>query len=173
MSTNNQWTEGRYVGRARPQIAAKTTDTGLRLAVTLDILNEGYEGRILTWFGNIGVSEAADDFAIRSLRDMGWTATAFDDPSGLGSAEVDIVVKYREYKGEKKLDVTVWKPRGEAFAFDAPADSNSVAAATARLKGKLVASLGKSGAPKPAAAPAFTLPGAPPAPSAGGDDIPF
>src|SRR5262245_25418395 len=159
MSTEHTWAEGRYTGRAHPQISAKTTEKGIRLAVTLDILNEGFEERTLTCFLNLGVSDASDDFAIRSLRDMGWTATSFDDPSGLGSVEVDVVVKHRMHEGKQQLDVTVWKPRSGSFTFDTPADAASLGAMTARLKGKLVTTVPKK-------APPFRAPASAPAPAA-------
>jgi hypothetical protein len=135
-------------------------ETSTRVAVTVDILNDGYEGRAVTWFGTFGASEKADDFAIRSLRDMGWTGTSLDDFTGLGSVDVDVVVSYREYQGKQRMDVTVWKPRGEGFVFDTPPDPGAMAALGARLKGKLVASARRGVG---AAAPPFRPP------PAGGD----
>lgn len=175
----NKLPAGRYVGRAQASMSLTNTTSKagadlLRVAIPVGLLNEGYEDRTITWFGNFGASEKTDNFALKAMRAMGWSATALGDPTGLGSVDVDVVISYSTYNGKERMDVTVWAPGGGSgggFVFDNPAPVDAVAAFNARLAGKLAATAPAGGAPPPP----FVLPGAPTQDVAGGptDPIPF
>lgn len=175
MSTENtreQIPEARYVGRARPQLSVTNnkSNDGLRVAVTVDLLNEGYEDRRVVWFGTLGVSNEADDITIRQLRDMGWSATQLDDATGLGDVDVAVVVKYEEYQGKDQMKVSVWPMGGSTFTFEKSADAGLLKSVTAKLKGKLAASVPKR---RPAAGPGQAAPAwKAPAPAKGGPAAP-
>ncbi len=167
MSNENDLPAGRYQGRARPSMSFTTAASGnLRVAVTIDLVNEGYEDRRVVWFSTFAPGDG-EDITIRSLRDMGWASASLDDFTGLGDRDVAVVIKYRDYEGKPQMDVDIWPLGGSTFTFEAPADSGALAAAAQRLKGKLVASVPKKrpegAAAKPA--PAWKPPARPAAPA--------
>lgn len=129
--------EGRYLGRPRSAMSVgKSSGGNLQVAVTLDLLNDGCDGMSLAWFGTLGASDESDDITIRQLRDMGWTGTDLDDPSGIGTVDVTVVVKHEEFNGKIRHKASVWPKGGSTFAFAEPAPKASIAAMNAKLRGK-------------------------------------
>lgn len=151
---------GRYQGRARGQISTTNnkSNDGLRVAVTIDLLNEGYEDKRVVWFGTLGVSPEADTITVRQLRDMGWSAAVLDEASGLGDAEVAVVVKYEEYQGKEQQKVDVWPLGGSTFAFETAAEPGLKKSVEARLKGLFASTVPKR-RPATGPAPAWKAPG--------------
>ncbi len=78
-----------------------------QIAVDLELLADGYEGTIVTWFGSFA-NEKAIEITMRTLRALGWQCDNLTVLEGLGSTEVDIKIGYEDYQGRERMRVEVW-----------------------------------------------------------------
>ena len=95
---------GTYKGRGvagSAQMGMTSTGTD-QVAIDLEI---PALGRVLTTF--LFFSDGAKPYSIDRLLALGWDGS--DDPSfvGIDANEVDVVVKYEDYKGEQKMKVEI------------------------------------------------------------------
>lgn len=138
---------GSYVGKAVPGSlqVGEANNGSPQVGCRIDILNEGYEGEQVTFYGSL--NGGAIPITLRMLRDLGWAGDSLDDQTGLGDVEARIRVYYEDYQGEQKQKVQV---SGGQF-MKKPLEGGALAALNARLKGEIAKSkAGKGGTAKPA-----------------------
>ncbi len=112
---------GTYKGRGVAGSAqmGMTSTGGDQIAIDVEV---PALGRVLTTF--LFFTEAAKPYSIDRLRALGWDETS-DDPSlpGIDRNEVDVVVKYEDYKGEQKMKVEVLTGGGKVTLKDQMSDT--------------------------------------------------
>ena len=123
-----------------------------QVAVLLEILDEGYVGETITWFGFF--TEATTERTLDSLRLLGWKGDDLFDLSGIGETEARAVLDEEDYNGEMRLKVK-WINGPGGLALKAPMNESQARAFAARMKGTVLAHKQTAGQPaalKPRAA---------------------
>ena len=153
------------MGRAKPEtmIFGHAKSGTEQVAMNFEILNEGFEGQSVGWYGSfVGGATAV---TLRQLRDAGWTGESLTDTVGLGDVEVELDVRFEEYEGKERMKVNIWPKGGFAVKMDKPIVGGALSALDARLKGAILQSkrpaAGAAGPP-----PAWKAPARPAAPAA-------
>ena len=138
---------GKYIGRARSETLCfgHSRSGSEQVAMNFEILNEGFEGQSVAWYGSLATEgrngkKPAIEIAMRQLRDAGWTGDSLTDPTGLGSVEVDLDIKYETYQGKESMRVFVMPKDGYTVKMESPIQGRELAALNARLKGAILAS---------------------------------
>ena len=131
---------GRYVARAKPEtLQFGFAKTGTEQCVLgFDLLNEGFEGRVVTWFGPL--TDKAAEFTVRTLRDAGWIGDSLTDGKWDPSVEVALVAKTHVYQGEEKIDISIYPIGGTTIRVDRPIEGRALKALDAKFKGLIAAS---------------------------------
>jgi hypothetical protein len=161
--------EGRFVGRSTGAADVQfghAKNGSEQIAVMVELLHEELEGRKVTWFGSFATDESTK-ITMRTLRHLGWTCDDLTVLEGLGSTEVDVVIKYEEYNGKEQMRVNIFS-RDARVEMKNPMSEEQKRAFAARMKANAVLSRTSAPTPrmpKPAARPIHQ---ADPA-----DDIPF
>ena len=137
---------GTYKGRGvagSAQMGMTSTGTD-QVAIDLEI---PALGRVLTTF--LFFSDGAKPYSIDRLLALGWDGS--DDPSfvGIDANEVDVVVKYEDYKGEQKMKVEILTGGGKVTLKDTMTDSQK----RSFMSSLKTAAKQAGGAPAAAAAP--------------------
>jgi hypothetical protein len=134
---------GRYICRARPEslIFGAASTNAPQVAIELDIMNEGFEGETIGWYGVL--TGGATEITLRELRAAGWLGQDFNDPHGLGSVEVEAVIKYEPKPGDGKLrmKVELYPSGGSRVKMEKPIQGAELRALSASLKGEILASM--------------------------------
>jgi len=128
-----------------------------QIAIDLDLGEMGRASTILNF------SDAAAPYAVQRLRACGWKGNDLTRLDGIDANEVDVQVKYEEYKGEQKMRVEIMTGGGRV-KFKQEMDDRAKRAFAARMKPLLG---GAAPAPKPATSRGFGPT------SSAEDDIPF
>ena len=164
---NGQHLNGIY--RAHPveseAIMCKASTGTPQVAVEFELLNEGFVGDRITWYGFL--TDAAIKNAVKGLRNCGWVGTKWDETIIIDTnAEVDLDITPDTYNG-KTISKVQWvnKP-GESGSGPKPMDAAKRKAFAARMNGLLMRDAPKS-APDPTKPRTKRPPTAPPV-SAGG-----
>ncbi len=149
---------GTYAARATEAALGESGDGNPQVAVYLQLISEGYEGKGITWFGsfskNLGKGTKTPlQRTVESLRTCGWLGDDLSDLSSINGAEVSIVIEHDEYKGKVSAKVK-WINRAGGIALKAPMSADKVAAFAAKMKGDVIAaSRGIAPAAKPVPRP--------------------
>lgn len=120
---------GTYKGRAiaGSEQYGKTSNGNDQIVLELDI------GGGVTVSTFLYFSDAAAPYAIKRLRACGWTGDDLSSLVGVDANEVDVAVKYEEYKGEQKMKVDI--VTGGTVTLETPLDDKEKRAFAARFKG--------------------------------------
>lgn len=152
----------------------KTAAGKEQVGVELEILEGEAKGQRITWYGYF--SDAAFDRSIESLRLLGWQGDDLSDLTGIGTAEVLVVIEHEEYEGKTRAKAQ-WINGPGGVQIKDPLDQGEAVAFAQRMKGKILA-LNQSKGVQPSAAtrtPSAGRTNAPQdfAPTGNSDDIPF
>jgi hypothetical protein len=158
-----------------------TSNGAPQVAVELKVLDEGFVGETITWFGYF--TEGTHERTIESLRTLGWKGDDLDNLDGIADNDVRIVLDEEEYDGKTRLKVK-WINKAGGLALKTPMTPEQARAFARQMKGAVLASSAKRPAQTQQARPAQTRPTAGPRakaaepdgqlpPEAYGDDIPF
>lgn len=123
-----------------------------QISVVLALQNEGYEGKVVTWFGSFA-SEESQKITMRQMRDMGWSTDNVTNPEGIDANEVEITIDYEEFQGKERMKIKRIAPVGGfKVEMKKPMDDAQKKAFAARMRG---AALQTKKAGPAAARPAF------------------
>jgi hypothetical protein len=134
---NDRIPAGRYLGRCTGAADAQfgySKNGNEQIALSFELLNEGFEGERVTWFGSFA-SEEATKITMRTLRDCGWETDSVTDLAGIEKNEVEIAVKYETWEGKRRMKVGVFAPGGGQFSMPNQMDEKQKNAFAAKLKG--------------------------------------
>lgn len=166
--------EGRYQARAHSWDFGETNGGAPQIAVSFKLLEPGFEGQFLGWYGGFGDTQA--EFTFKALKNCGWRGIDLNDLSGMGDNEVSLVVEHEEYQGKTHARVK-WVNAGGGVMLKKVLDPNAKKALAAKMKATFAAFEVERAAPKAAntttkkAAPAASR--RPEPPPHGDDDMPF
>lgn len=151
MELNN----GKYRARATEWDLAEAGTGSPQVAVGFELLDDGYVGRRITWYGYW--SDAALEITVKALRACGWKGNDLLELSGLDANEVDLVIENEEYEGQ-------WTPRVKfvnvpgGLAIKAPMSDDKRKAFAAQMRQKIAGLDAMENQGKPAAKPAASKP---------------
>ena len=140
---------GTFTARAVEGALGETSNGSPQIAVELQVLDDGYTGETITWFGYF--TEKTTARTMESLRILGWKTDDLSNLDGITENEVKIVVVEDEYDGKTRLKVN-WINRPGGLALKSPMTPDKARGFAAQMKGAAVLSRGS--APKPAGRPA-------------------
>lgn len=132
--------EGTYAARALTGALGYTNGGKEQVAVQFALLDEqGAEtGERITWYGYF--TEKTQERTLRALRTAGWAGTDISQLDGLGSRDVELVVKHEEYNGKWAAKVAwVNEPGSGGLALSEPMPADKAKAFANRIKGDVVA----------------------------------
>lgn len=127
--------EGTYRAHAGERLLGKTTKGFEQVAVECIVDQPGFEGQSITYYGFF--SEAAFQYAVNSLRAMGWEGDDLADLSTVGKKPFSIVVKHEEYEG--KLRAKVQFVNGDGVAMKNVMGTDEVKKFAASMRSKIAA----------------------------------
>jgi hypothetical protein len=162
---------GTFRARAVEGAMGETEGGKPQIAIELQVLDEGFAGETITWFGYF--SEKTLKRTFESLRILGWKGDDLTSLDGITDNEVKIVVIEDTYEGKTRLKVN-WINRPGGLALKTPMSPDRVKSFAAEMRGEAVAS--RQGKPAQTAKPrAATSPAADQSPEAqrGDDPLPF
>ena len=89
---------GRYRGRATEAALANTSTGKKQLGILFELLDEGWEGTLITWYGFFGDEpdrggKTATERTVDVLDLCGWQGDDLSDFSGLDTNEVELIVE--------------------------------------------------------------------------------
>lgn len=95
---------GNYRGRAikGSEQYGQTSNGNDQIVIDLDLLDIGEKVSTFLVF-----TDAAAQYSLDRLRACGWTGDDLANLTGIDANEVDVQVKYEEYKGEQKMKVQI------------------------------------------------------------------
>ena len=126
--------EGRYTARAVNGAITEDTKGGGQAAVVFQILEGDYQGHEVTWYGSF--NGGAAPITMKGLQTAGARLNEVDDFEGLGSVDVQIVLKDEEFNGVWRTKVAFINPLG---GFLKPMDAGKKLAFKEQMKGALLA----------------------------------
>lgn len=135
--------KGNFKARGLTAALGYTSTGKEQVAVQLEILDEGFQGETITWYGSF--SEQAAERTLESLRLLGWQGDDLFDLSGIGSKEVKAVLDEDEYEGKIQLKVK-WINGPGGLALKAPMNEGEARAFSQRMKGLVLSHKTKSAA---------------------------
>jgi hypothetical protein len=131
-------------GRAREWALGHSSNGTEQIAVLFEYVDKNGEPDTITWFGFF--TDAAADRTIEALRYCGWEGDDFGRLEGLDKNEVELVLENETYQGKERVKVQ-WVNRLSGLALKAPMNAAQIAAFSARMRGKAVASKQKMATP--------------------------
>lgn len=123
---------GTYRAHAGDKVLGYTTKMTPQVAVQCVIDSPGFEGQSITYYGYL--SEGAYEYAIKSLRAMGFEGDDISDLSTVGKIPFSIVVQHEEYEGKISAKVVFVNSDGVAVKNVMSPDDVKKFAATMRSK---------------------------------------
>ncbi len=132
MSENNLIPAGTYRAHAGEKVLGYTTKMTPQVAVQCVIDTPGFEGKSITYYGYL--SDGAYEYAIKSLRAMGFEGDDISDLSTVGKNPFSIVVQHEEYEGKISAKVVFVNSDGVAVKNVMGADEAKKFAASMRSK---------------------------------------
>lgn len=156
--------------------ALGTSQSGTeQIAVAFEILSDSHKGRKITWFGYF--SEAALERTLSALRTCGWAEScdSIAELTGMGSAEVDLVIEDEVYEGKTRARIK-WVNKVGAISLKNPMTHQQKLSLSERLRAAAIKS--REGLFQAAPKAAYQRPPEPPPASFADspeseDDIPF
>ncbi len=124
-----------------------------QIAVDLEVPSLG---RALTVF--LYFTDGAAPYAIEKLRAMGWQGNDLSNLAGIDANEVDVSIKYEEYKGDRRMKVDVVAGGGGRVKLDTTMTAAQKANFAARMKSFVVGSNALGSAPPRTPAPRSPAP---------------
>lgn len=143
--------KGNFKARALTGALGYTSGGKEQVAVQLEVLDEGFQGETITWYGYF--SDGAVDRTLESLRLLGWEGDDLFDLKGLGDKEVRIVLDEDEYEGKIQLKVK-WINGPGGLALKAPMNDGEARAFSQRMKGLVLSHKNKAPGAAKQSAPA-------------------
>ena len=124
---------GYYKGRGveGSEQYGRTNAGDVQIALDLDVPSLNRKFTTFLYF-----TEAAAPYAIERLRACGWIGMDLSDLRGIGSAEVDVQIKYETYKGAERMKVDI-ATGGGRIVLEKPLDEKEKREFAARMKGLL------------------------------------
>lgn len=138
-----------------------------QILLRFELLNEGFQGQYVQWFGSFA-NDQAQQITFRTLRDCGWQGADVTQLDGIDKNEVELLIKYEEYQGKRRMKVNVFAPGGGMFTMPKQMNDAEKRAFAQRMKGAAIASQAPNGT-----APAQAQRRAPAAAGRDDSDIPF
>lgn len=137
------------------------------VAVLFEIIDGEHAGKKLTWRGFF--TENTTERTLDSLRYCGWSCDNLAALTGMGSADVDIVVEEEMYEG-KLRDKVQWVNKPASLSMKGAMDPAAAAAFAAKMRGAALRHKQKNGGA--VAAPAAARPPAQQRPASNGQRKP-
>jgi hypothetical protein len=143
-----------------------------QIALEFELLNEGYEGQRVQWFGTFA-NEKSIEIAVKALRACGWQGDNLTDLSGIDQNEVELDIGYEEYLGKRHLRVRwVNRPGSGRVVLKEVMGEHEKKAMAQRLRGAIMA-LREPGSAAQRPAQSRGAPAGKPQRQPGEDEIPF
>ena len=140
---------GVYRAKAIQGALGETKAGKEQVAVEFEILDEGFHGQRITWFGYF--SEKTMDVTLRALRTMGWQGDDLSDLTGITNNEVSLVVEQEEYEGKWTAKVRWVNSLGGGLGLKAPLAPDRAKTFAARMRAQVLAFDKSEGTPRPSA----------------------
>lgn len=134
---------GKYRARARWAKLAYTSKKDPQVAAELEILEEGFVGVTVKWFGQF--TEKSEDRTLESLRLMGWNNDDLGNMTGIGDTDVEATIGEEEYQGKTYTKVQFIDPPGGSAQLKAPMSDEQASDFARRMRGAAIASRAKLG----------------------------
>ena len=134
---------GRYRAKAVKMQLGMTGTGKEQVGVLFDLLD--HPGEQVTWFGFF--TDESFGRTIESLRHCGWVGPMLDDPTGIDTNEVTLVIEQETYQGKTRLKVAWVNAPGGGLAMKETLDDQAAKSFAARMKGQVLASMPKQSPP--------------------------
>lgn len=128
---------GTYRARGTQGMLGETSTGKEQVAVEFELLEEGFVGTRIAWFGYF--TDKTQARTIETLRNCGWQGTDLTNLEGVDANEVSLVIEQEEYEGK-------WSPRvrwvnipGSGLALKSPLSADKAKAFAARMRGQIAA----------------------------------
>lgn len=127
------------------------------IVVRFEFVGGPHAGKSIQWWGYF--VDAAVQRTLDSMRHCGWTGETLGDMTGMGDAEVELVIADEEYNGKTRSKVR-WVNRPPRLLLSNPMNRASLDAFSQRMARLTSDSKRNYGAPAAASAPAASSNGA-------------
>lgn len=143
--TTGEIFNGIYRARAVGALLTETRSGKEQVAVEFELLDEGFVGRRITWYGYF--TEKTTERTLRTLRTCGWLGMDLTDLAGIESNEVSLVIENQEYEG-RTIPRVQWVNAVGGMGTRPPMPADKQRALAQRMKAALVALDRASGTPR-------------------------
>ena len=126
---------GTYRAHAGERVLGSTAKGIPQVAVQCVIDQPGFEGQSITYYGFF--SDTAYEYAVKSLRAMGWEGDDLADLSTVGKKPFSIVVEHEEYDGKTRAKVVF--VNGDGVAMKNVMGTEEVKAFAASMRSRIAA----------------------------------
>lgn len=126
---------GMYRARATSGVLGETSTGKEQMVVDFELLDAGFEGQHLTWFGFF--TEKTLESTIKGLRACGWTGDDLMDLAGIDTNEVSLVVENETYEGKTRARVRWVNPINTGLSVKAPLPEDKAKAFAAKMRGQI------------------------------------
>ncbi|HVY62177.1 MAG TPA: DUF669 domain-containing protein [Planctomycetota bacterium] len=123
---------GKYRARAIEAQLGETKTGKEQVVVRFELLNDGFEGQTITWFGVFATDKMAKRI-LEGLRACGWRGTDIGDLSGVTDCDVEIEVEHNTWEGKTSARVK-WVNRIGGGPAVTPLAPDKARAFAARMK---------------------------------------
>lgn len=147
-----QMENGTYKAKAIGGGLGETSKGAEQVAVEFSLLDEGFNGWRITWFGFF--TEKTTESTIRALRTCGWQGTDLTDLTGIDTNEVLLVIENETYDGKTSPKVRWVNPLGGGLALKNPMAPDKAKAFAARMRAQIAAVDATSGQRRTSTKPA-------------------
>lgn len=132
--------EGTYRARALKADLGKSSTGNAQVGIEFEILADGYAGEKITAYRSFTQTQlkngkTVQEMTIEELIACGWNGDDWDNFTGLGTTEVDLVVQHDTYQGKTKAKVAFINTPGSGVALKAPMVADDRKAFAAQMKG--------------------------------------
>ncbi len=145
-----------------------------QIVIDFELLNEGYEGQRVQWFGTFA-NEKSIEIAVKSLRACGWQGDNLTDLRGIDQNEVELDIGFEDFDGKRRMKVRwVNRPGSGRVVLKEVMGEREKQALAKRLRGAILA-LREPGSAAKGPAPTRGAPAGKPQrePGDDSDQIPF
>ena len=132
--------EGRYLARELKADLGKSSTGNAQVAIEFELLQDGYLGEKITAYRSFTATQlkngkTVQEMTIEELIACGWDGEDWDNWTGLGTAEVELVIVHDTYQGKTKAKVAFINTPGNGVALKAPMVADDRKAFAAQMKG--------------------------------------